>query len=145
MTLIQEFGLIYTQHVYGDGLANPEGTPPPVFPAAPQPVFRSRDNPRALARSVQYGDHDSQLYPHVTGVDVTTLALTYAVGTAPTNSVLDIDPPRLIESHDMPFPIKDSLIVAGWISKFPLVNTANAHTITDAGISQLRTAGIVPS
>tara|TARA_R110000851_G_C12981662_1_gene556416 strand:+ start:303 stop:713 length:411 start_codon:yes stop_codon:yes gene_type:complete len=136
MTLIQEFGLIYTQHVYGDGLATPEFS---------DTDLTDRDNPRALARAVQYGDHDSQLYPHVTGVDVTTLALAYAVGTAPTNSVLDIDPPRLIDQHDIPFPIKDSLIVAGWISKFPLVNTGNMHTITDAGISQLRVASIIPA
>ena len=141
MALIDEFGLIYSQHVYGDGIANPEGTPPPVFPAAPQPVFRQ--SPRAIARGFQYGDHDSQLYPHVFDVDVDNNR-DYKFGDDPTNAVLDAEPPRLISNHVMPFPVKESLIAAGWISKFPLVNTGNMHTITDAGISQLRVAGDVP-
>jgi hypothetical protein len=134
MALIDEFGLIYTQHVYGDGLATPDFSPTDL---------PTRTNPRALARQVQYGDHDSQLYPHVTGVDGSDY-LTYAVGTAPADGVLDADAPRLIDQHHIPVPVKESLITISWISKFPLVNTGNMHTITDAGISQLRIAGVIP-
>jgi len=140
MALIDEFSLVYTQHVYGDGLANPEGTPPDV---GTDPKFRSRDNPRALARAVQYGDHDSQLYPHITGVTA-GFVREFDFGTEFSNAALDIDAPRLIESHDMPFPLKESLIAISYISKFPLVNTANAHTITDAGILALRADGTIP-
>jgi len=140
MALIDEFSLIYTQHVYGDGLANPEGTPPDV---GTDPKFRSRNNPRALARAIQYGDHDSQLYPHVTGVDGSNYR-TFDFGTAPTDSALDEDAPRLISEHVIPFPVKESLIAISWISKWPLVNTGNMHTITDAGISQLRADGAIP-
>jgi hypothetical protein len=134
MALIDEFSLIYTQHVYGDGLATPE------FGAND---LTDRNNPRALARAVQYGDHDKALYPHVTGVDGSGY-LTYATGTAPSDGALDTDAPRLIANEAMPYNIRLDLIDQGWISSKPLTNIANMYTITDAGILALRADGTIP-
>lgn len=130
MALVDDFTDLYDRHVYHGGRTRADAL-----------TARPQDNPRALARAVDYsGD---PLYPKISGI--TTGIIHYHYPTGSSLSALDARAPTAFPADvikRLPEGQRDSFIAESWIAKRASVNSLHWPLGAD-GLSVLLAEGII--